>query len=305
MVKLSEHEQQEIEKYLESLRGEIDAKLDEYTSFGARCPKYLSDPMRYSLLAAGKRYRPTLTLLACEICGTPHSQAIPAACAIEMIHAYSLIHDDLPALDNDDLRRGQLTCHMAYDEASAILAGDALQCLAFEVVSKYVFPRHTAGRCVALLAEACGPCELVGGQADDMAWKDSGPPSLEFLESIHHRKTGSMILAGLRMGAIIGGASGVQYQRLEEYGRNYGLAFQITDDLLDQIGDENDTGKRVRKDRSQGKLTFATLLGVEESRKRAYEKVQAACDALDVFKDGGIVYKTLVHMSQKLLDRRK
>jgi geranylgeranyl diphosphate synthase type II len=304
-MKLSDREQQDIREYLELLRGEINAKLDDYTNFGARCPKYLSDPMRYSLLSPGKRFRPILTLLACEICGGTRSQAIPAACAIEMIHTYSLIHDDLPALDNDDLRRGQLTCHIKYDESSAVLAGDALQCLAFEVLSKYVFPKTTAGRCVAVLAEACGPCELVGGQADDMAWKESGLPSLEFLESIHHRKTGSMILAGLRMGAIIGGASGKQYQSLEEYGRNYGLAFQITDDLLDWVGDEETTGKRVRKDKSQGKLTFPTFLGVEESRNRAYEKVQAACDALDVFKADGIVYKSLVGMTQQLLDRRK
>jgi len=305
MAKYSEREQQEILDYLELLRGEINAKLDEYTNFGARCPKYLSDPMRYCLLSSGKRFRPILALLACEICGGLRSQAIAAACAIEMIHAYSLIHDDLPALDNDDLRRGQLTCHIKYDESSAILAGDALHCYAFEVLSKYVFPRHIAGRCVAVLAEACGPCELVGGQADDMAWKDSGPPSLEFLESIHHRKTGSMMLAALRMGAIIGGASDLQLRMLDEYGRNYGLAFQITDDLLDWVGDEETTGKRVRKDKSQGKLTFPTFLGVEESRNQAHEKVNAACDALDIFKSESIVYKSLVGMTLQLLDRRK
>ncbi|MCL2117937.1 MAG: polyprenyl synthetase family protein [Planctomycetaceae bacterium] len=301
----SDREQQEILGYLDLLRGEINAKLDEYTNFGSRCPKSLSEPMRYSLLSPGKRFRPILTLLACELSGRTRHHALPAACAIEMIHTYSLIHDDLPALDNDDLRRGQLTCHIKYDESSAILAGDALQCYAFEVLSKHVFPKDTAGRCVAVLPEACGPCELVGGQADDMAWKESGPPSLEFLESIHHRKTGSMILAGLRMGAIIGGASHLQYEKLEEYGRNYGLAFQITDDLLDWVGDEETTGKRVRKDKSQGKLTFPTFLGVEESRNRAHEKVKTACDALDMFKSDSIVYKSLVGMTQHLLDRRK
>jgi len=305
MVNFSEREQQEILDYLETLRGEINTKLDEYTDFGSRCPRYLSEPMRYSLLSPGKRYRPLLTMLACEICGTSHSHAIPAACAIEMIHTYSLIHDDLPALDNDDLRRGQLTCHIKYDESSAILAGDALQCYAFEVLSKHVFPKQIAGRCVAVLAEACGPCELVGGQADDMDWKQSGTASLDFLESIHQRKTGSMILAGLRMGALIGGASDLQYKKLEDYGNNYGLAFQITDDLLDWVGDEETTGKRVRKDKSQGKLTFPAFLGVEESRKRAYEKVKAACDALDVFKSNSIVYKTMVGMTQHLLDRKK
>ncbi|MCL2622922.1 MAG: polyprenyl synthetase family protein [Planctomycetaceae bacterium] len=305
MAKFSDREQQEILDYLELLRGEINAKLDEYTSFNSDCPKSLSDPMRYCLLSPGKRFRPILALLACEICGSARSSAMPAACAIEMIHTYSLIHDDLPALDNDDLRRGQLTCHIKFDESSAILAGDALQCLAFEVLSRDVFHPQTARRCVTVLAQSCGPRELVGGQADDMAWKESGPPSLEFLESIHHRKTGSMILAGLRMGAIIGGASDLQYRQLEEYGRNYGLAFQITDDLLDWVGDEETTGKRVRKDKSQGKLTFPTFLGVEESRKQAHEKVQAACDALDIFKNDGIVYKTFVGMTQQLLDRRK
>ena len=305
MVILSDREKQEILDYLELLRGEINAKLDEYTNFGSRCPKSLAEPMRYSLLAPGKRYRPILTLLACEICGSARSHALPAACAIEMLHTYSLIHDDLPALDNDDLRRGQLTCHIQYDEASAILAGDALHCLAFEVLSKNVFHPQTAKRCVGILAEACGPCELVGGQADDMAWKESGLPSLEFLESIHHRKTGSMILAGLRMGALIGGASLLQEEKLEEYGRNYGLAFQITDDLLDWFGDEETTGKRVRKDKSQGKLTFPSFLGVDKSREQAYEKVKAACDALNVFKNDSIVYKTLVGMTQHLLDRKK
>ena len=305
MVNFSDRERQEILDYLETLRGIINAKLDEYTNFGSRCPKYLAEPMRYSLLSPGKRFRPILTLLACQVCGDSYSHAIPAACAIEMIHAYSLIHDDLPALDNDDLRRGQLTCHIKYDESSAILAGDALHCYAFEVLSKHIFPKNTAGRCVAVLAEACGPCELVGGQADDMAWKENGNPTLEFLESIHRRKTGSMILAGLRMGAVIGGASDYQYAKLEEYGHNYGLAFQITDDLLDWVGDEATTGKRVRKDKSQGKLTFPAFLGVEKSRDQAYEKVKAACDALDVFKSDNIAYKSLVGMTQHLLDRKK
>ncbi|MDR1384171.1 MAG: polyprenyl synthetase family protein [Planctomycetaceae bacterium] len=305
MVELSEREKRQISDYLELLRGEINTQLDKYTDFGERCPQYLAEPMRYSLLSTGKRIRPTLTLLACELCGTLRSHAIPAACAIEMIHTYSLIHDDLPALDNDDLRRGQLTCHIKYDESSAILAGDALQAYAYEVISKHIFPKDIAGRCVAILAEACGPCDLVGGQADDMAWKANGAPSLEFLESIHQRKTGSMILAGLRMGATIGGASRLQMEKLEEYGRNYGLAFQITDDLLDVTGDEETTGKHVRKDISQGKLTFPSFLGVDESRKQAYAKVRAACDALDIFKSDSIVYKCMVGLTQHLLDRKK
>ncbi|MCL2347382.1 MAG: polyprenyl synthetase family protein [Planctomycetaceae bacterium] len=305
MMELSEQDRREIDSYLDVLRREINAKLNEYTNFGSRCPKSLADPIRYSLLSPGKRYRPIMVLLACEICGGVRSRAVPAACAIEMIHAYSLIHDDLPALDNDDLRRGQLTCHIQFDESSAILAGDALQAYAFEILGKDVFPKSLAGECIAILAEACGPCELVGGQADDMAWKQGGPPSLEFLESIHQRKTGSMILAGLRMGATIGGASKQQMKRLEDYGRNYGLAFQITDDLLDWTGDEQTTGKRVRKDKSQGKLTFPTYLGVDESKKRAYEKVVAACHALDIFRNDGLVYKSLAGLTWHLLDRKK
>jgi len=305
MQDFSEQQHKEVREHLDLLREEIDAKLDEYTQFGSECPKSLMEPIRYSLLSPGKRIRPIMTLLACEICGSVRSRAIPAACAIEMIHTYSIIHDDLPALDNDDLRRGQLTCHIQFDEASAILAGDALLTYAFEILAKKVFPLGLAGECIGVLAEACGPRKMVGGQADDMTWNQSGVSSLELLESIHHRKTGMLILAALRMGAIIAGGSNLQRRKLEEYGQNYGLAFQITDDLLDWIGDEETTGKRVRKDKSQGKLTFPTYLGLEESKKQARERVEAACNALDNFKSNNIAYQSFIGLAMHLLERKK
>ncbi|MDR1957548.1 MAG: polyprenyl synthetase family protein [Planctomycetaceae bacterium] len=298
--------EQQVTEYLNLLKSEIDSRLDEYTQFGPDCPKTLSEPIRYSLLSRGKRIRPTMTLLACELSGGVRSKAMPAACAAEMIHTYSMIHDDLPAMDNDDLRRGQLTCHIQFDEASAILAGDALLAYAFEILARKLFPSGLAGECVAILAEASGPLQLVGGQADDMSWNAGGGTSLEFLESIHHRKTGMLILAGLRMGARIGGASETQKKMLEEYGNNYGLAFQITDDLLDWVGDEEMTGKRVHKDKSQGKLTFPTYLGLDESKKQAKERVEAACAALANFKTPHqLALQALVRLTRNLLERKK
>lgn len=306
MQEFSEQQTQEIQDYIERLTNEINTKLDEYTQFGSGCPKTLAEPIRYSLLSQGKRLRPILTLLACEVCGGVRSKALPAACAIEMIHTYSMIHDDLPALDNDDLRRGQLTCHIQYDEASAILAGDALLTYSFEILAKKIFPLDLAGECVGILAEACGPMQMVGGQADDMGWSTAGNTSLEFLESIHHRKTGMLILAGLRMGARIGGASFSQWGKLKEYGNNFGLAFQITDDLLDWVGDEETTGKRVRKDKSQGKLTYPTYLGLEESKKQARERIDAACAALEGFQiNNKLAYQAMICLTTSLIARKK
>ncbi len=186
---------------------------------------------------------------------------MPAACAVEMVHTYSLIHDDLPAMDNDDLRRGQPTCHRKFGEAMAILAGDALLALAFEVMAAGLAPAEVAVACCAALAAAAGACHLVGGQVDDMAAPAQG--DLETLEAIHHRKTGAMILVSLRLGGLIARADAECLEALARYGHALGLAFQITDDLLDIRGDEAAVGKRLRKDSDQGKLTFPSLLGVE------------------------------------------
>ncbi|MCC7083602.1 MAG: polyprenyl synthetase family protein [Pirellulales bacterium] len=261
-------------------RRRIDAALDAYTEFSADCPRQLRDAIRYSLLAPGKRLRPTLVLLAAEACGGHWEAAMPAACAVEMIHAYSLVHDDLPAMDDDDLRRGRPTCHKAFGEAVAILAGDAMLTLAFDVLAKGVSPPEVAAKCCSSLATAAGAENLVGGQADDLAVEFLAE-ELQTLEAIHRRKTGAMFMVSLQLGGLTAGAGVDQQAALERYGRKIGLAFQIADDLLDVEGDETALGKRVGKDSEHGKLTFPGLLGVEESRRRAMRLIDEACAALE------------------------
>lgn len=259
-------------------RPRIERALDAYCGPRHGCPARLGEAIRYSLLAPGKRLRPLLVLMAAEACGGSQEAALPAACAVEMVHAYSLIHDDLPAMDNDDLRRGRPTNHKVFGEGLAILAGDALLTMAFEVLARDVRPPATAAACCAALAESAGPAALVGGQADDLAEKPAA--DLETLESIHRRKTGAMFLVSLRLGGLVAGADDAQLAALESYGRPLGLAFQIMDDVLDATGDEVAVGKRVGKDVDRGKLTFPGLLGVEASRGRAEALVAQACAAL-------------------------
>lgn len=262
-----------------ALRQQIDAALSRYTELGRGCPDQLREAIRYSLLAPAKRLRPMLVLLAAEACGGSREAAMPAACAIEMVHTYSLIHDDLPAMDDDDLRRGRPTCHRAYDEATAILAGDALLTMAFEVLACDMQPPGTAANCCAVLAHAAGPQQLVGGQADDLAG-ESYSGNLDRLQSIHERKTGALMLAALNLGALAADAGAIERAALEEYGKRLGLAFQITDDLLDVRGEEAAMGKRAGKDSSRGKLTFPGVIGVEESMRRAETLIDEACAAL-------------------------
>jgi geranylgeranyl diphosphate synthase, type II len=269
-----------LDNYAETLCPRIEAALDGYSDLGDGCPIELRKAIRYSLLAPGKRLRPMLTLLAAEACGGAIEAALPAACAVEMVHAYSLIHDDLPAMDDDDLRRGLPTCHKAFDEATAILAGDALLTLAFEVLAKHVHPSAVAAACCAALAEASGARNLVGGQADDMADTHFNE-GLDLLESIDRRKTGALIHVSLRLGGITAKANARQLSVLDQYGRNVGLAFQIIDDLLDVNCSEQSLGKRVGKDARQGKLTFPGVLGIDQSARYAGELIDKACEALE------------------------
>jgi len=231
-------------------------------------------------LAPGKRLRPVLVLMAAEACGGSIQQAMPAACAVEMVHTYSLVHDDLPAMDDDDLRRGRPTCHKRFNEALAILAGDALLTLAFEVLADRIEPPEVAAACCAALAEAAGPHNMVGGQADDIAGPEPGA-GIETLESLHCRKTGALIRVSLRIGALVAGADAAARTALDEFGARLGLAFQITDDLLDVTSDEAAVGKRVGKDAKQGKFTFPGLLGVDRSRSRGQELIDQACAAIE------------------------
>ena len=271
--------------YLTAKRALVEKHLDAVLRPEAGLPSTLLEAMRYSVLAPGKRLRPLLVVMAVEACGGDDNHAWPAACAVEMIHAYSLIHDDLPAMDDDDLRRGLATCHRKFGEALAILAGDALQARAFEVLADG-YPAATAAACCKELAHAAGAGGMVGGQVDDLAWESDAPGerTLEGLEQLHLRKTGALFRASLRMGVWAAHAGQATpphpdvMKCFDGYGRCLGLAFQITDDLLDVEGDAGQTGKRVRKDAARGKLTYPGLLGTAESRRRAERLCREARD---------------------------
>ncbi len=265
-----------------SLRDLVDQALAEQVRFDADCPALLREAICYVLLAPGKRLRPQLVLLAAQACGSELDRAMPAAVAIEMVHAYSLVHDDLPAMDDDDLRRGRPTCHKQFDEATAILVGDALLARAFEVLATQIEPAERAARCCGELAHAAGATALVGGQADDLA-AESSEGSLEQLESIHRRKTGALFRVALRLGAIVADAPPEQFEALDRFGTDLGLAFQIVDDLLDVSGTEQNVGKRLNKDQNNGKTTYPVLLGVDASRQRVDDLVERAQKSLEAF----------------------
>ncbi len=263
--------------YLAWQRARIEAHLQASLRPLQGQPASLLEALRYCLLAPAKRLRPLLVVMAAEACGGADVNPWPAACAVEMIHTYSLVHDDLPAMDDDDLRRGLPTCHKQFGEALAILTGDALQALAFEILAEG-YPPRPAARMVALLARAAGAAGMVGGQVDDLALEraqSEGPSrTLEGLEALHLRKTGALIRASLQLGVHAGYAQEDAeepdvLERYDGYGRCLGLAFQIVDDLLDVEGHADRTGKAVRKDAARNKLTYPGLLGVEESRRRA------------------------------------
>jgi geranylgeranyl diphosphate synthase type II len=257
----------------------IESALDSYTQFDEHCPTKLKEAIRYSLLTRGKRLRPMLVMLAAEACGGSAEAAVPCACAVEMMHTYSLIHDDLPCMDNDDLRRGRPTSHKVFGEAIAILAGDALIALAFEVITRDIRPWKTAAQCVATLAHATGPSALVGGQCDDICQKVT-TGSREALDSIHNRKTGALFLASLRLGGFVAAADESQHRALETYGANLGLAFQITDDLLDYQNNGSLSARAKHKGSDAGKLTFPNLIGVQNSRDEVQRLIETACNAL-------------------------
>ena len=251
-------------------------------------PPLLREAMAYSLLAPGKRLRPLLCLLACEAAGGDREQALPGACAVEMVHTYSLIHDDLPAMDDDDLRRGLPTCHKKFGEAMGILAGDALLTLAFEVLAGGC-PARTAAVSCAELASGAGAVGMVGGQVLDLesegrltASAFAGGLGLTELENIHRRKTGALFRSALRMGIYAATAerpAGPDAEALaaaDRYAAAFGLGFQIADDLLDVEGSAETAGKRVGKDAARGKLTYPGLVGVAESRRRAEELCREA-----------------------------
>jgi geranylgeranyl diphosphate synthase type II len=271
------------EGYLSSAAEVVNRALGDLLPGEDDYPRSLHRAMRYSVFAGGKRVRPALVLASSEAVGGSAEDALGAACAVECIHTYSLIHDDLPAMDNDDLRRGRPTCHRAFGEATAILAGDALLTCAFEMLGKtQSADRAAVLRAVTEVARAAGHAGMVGGQVVDMESEGRDVP-FPVLEYIHIHKTGALILASVRCGAILGKASDKELQGLSRYGEAVGLAFQIADDILDVEGSPEETGKAVGGDTKKGKATYPALMGVEESRRRAEELVRNAVQAISGF----------------------
>ncbi len=272
--------------YLAELQQVIDRTLSFWVPAESAEPRSIHSAMRYSLFAGGKRIRPVLAMsAACAVSDEP-TGVENAAVTLELIHTYSLIHDDLPALDNDDLRRGRPTCHKVYGDAMAILAGDALLTLAFEVLGRLPHaPADVRIRLVEELARASGTVGgMIGGQVNDIEGERK-TPTARLLESIHRAKTGALIRASVRMGAIYRGASEVQLAALTEYGEHIGLAFQIVDDILDVEESSEALGKTAGKDQTQQKITFPAVYGLERSRAMAEEEGAYAQSALSSFDD--------------------
>lgn len=276
----------DLERYLTAQAQAVDRALAEWTPAEDTPPTSIHRAMRYSLFAGGKRIRPILAIAAARAVSDSPDGIEQAACALELVHTYSLIHDDLPALDNDDLRRGRPTCHKVFGEAMAILAGDALLTLAFEVLSRLSgVDAERRIRMVEELSRASGTVGgMIGGQVNDIEGERQRPTPL-LLESIHRAKTGALLRASLRIGAIYAGASDAEFAALSEYGEHVGLAFQIVDDLLDVEQPSEALGKTAGKDQAQQKITFPAVYGLERSREMAESECRAAHVALRPFDD--------------------
>lgn len=273
----------EFKKIWQERSAMVEAQLVKELNEANPLDKTLCESMKYSLMAGGKRLRPILVMAAADAVGAKGTDYLTTGCAMEMIHTYSLIHDDLPAMDDDDYRRGKLTNHKVYGAGMATLAGDALLTLAFEVMLRQ--QGVSADKLVQVVREistAAGPDGMVGGQALDMESEDK-QISMETMKNIHLGKTGALFRAAIRSGAILGGASEEALEALTVYADNFGLAFQITDDILDVIGDESVIGKPVGSDEKNHKSTYVTLTSLEEAQKLAQDAVDTAIDALKIF----------------------
>ncbi|MBI1921795.1 MAG: polyprenyl synthetase family protein [Geobacter sp.] len=277
----------DLKQYLNDKCKLVDEALDRYLPRETDLPESLHKSMRYSVFAGGKRVRPALMLAACEAVGGDISRAVPAACAMEMIHTYSLIHDDLPAMDDDDFRRGRPTNHKVFGDAIAILAGDALLTEAFILMSnpEYVAKVGTASASAVVqeIARCAGSRGMVGGQVVDM--ESEGKPDIDFatVEYIHTHKTGALIKASVKAGAILGGADQAGVEALTRYGEAVGLAFQIADDILDIEGTTEQIGKDAGSDQARGKATYPAVIGIHQSKERAQELVDLALDSIKGF----------------------
>lgn len=271
----------------EDLKAELTGRAEPVRAYLESCldspdtPDALVEAMRYSLLAGGKRLRPVLCLASAGLFGAARDDIMPFACAIELIHTYSLVHDDLPAMDDDDLRRGKPTSHKQFGEAVAILAGDALLTEAFGLMALVAVPSERVVRAMALAARAAGAAGMVGGQVLDMAYTAMDGVSLDELRRMHALKTGALIRMSCQAGAVLAGAPEPGVEAQARYGAALGLAFQIADDILDEVGDEAAMGKPVGSDRAAGKTTYVSLVGLDESRRLARAAAAEAVAALD------------------------
>jgi geranylgeranyl diphosphate synthase type II len=291
----------DLKTYLRDRQQRVEAALDASVPTGY--PETVYEAMRYSLLAGGKRLRPILCLATGELLGGTEPMAMPTACALEMIHTMSLIHDDLPAMDNDDYRRGQLTNHKVYGEDVAILAGDALLTYAFEYVATQTrdVPAERILRVIADLGKAVGAEGLVGGQIVDLASEGATDVSLETLNYIHTHKTGALLRVSVTSGAVLAGADEAQVETLSQYANNIGLAFQIIDDILDITATSEELGKSAGKDLAAQKVTYPSIWGLEESKQQAQTLVATAkAGVLDSF---GTAAQPLVALADFIVDR--
>lgn len=274
---------QDIKQFIHEYSNQMDQELLKLIPAHWDVPKRLSESITYSLTAGGKRLRPILLFAAVDALDGSIQQAIPAACAVEMIHTYSLIHDDLPAMDDDDYRRGKLTNHKVYGEAMAILAGDAILTHAFYIIAKMKQSSQLSSDKIIVLIEElstlAGPSGMVGGQVADIEG-EQGITSMEQLASIHKHKTGDLIVFALRAGGHIANANSKQLHALEQYGQYIGLAFQIQDDILDIVGDEKKLGKQIQSDEKAQKVTYPYFLGIESCKKKVIELTQLGKDAI-------------------------
>jgi geranylgeranyl pyrophosphate synthase len=293
----------EFAAFLAALRPQVDAELDRLLPATQESPARLHEAMRYCVFAGGKRVRPALVVLAGETYGAPRALLLAGGAALELIHTYSLVHDDLPALDDDDLRRGRPTAHRQFDEATAILVGDALLTRGLWVLAAEPAAMDEArrARATALVGEAISTHGMIGGQAEDLEAESSWPAdAAAALERIHRRKTGALLRAAVRLGGLYAGVDESGDRRLGDLGAALGLLFQITDDILDVTGDAATLGKTAGKDAEARKLTYPGLFGLEESRRRLHSVEEEALRlAAGLPRDGGLFPSLIRYLASR------
>ena len=267
----------------------INAALPTFLPNAAEGQFEVVRAMRYSLQNGGKRLRPMLTLEFCKLCGGKAEDALPFACAIEYIHTYSLIHDDLPCMDDDDMRRGNPSCHKMFGEATALLAGDALLTHAFEAAASADLPDEKIAAAVSLLAQNAGVGGMLGGQVLDLKYESKAEPTISDIITVHKLKTGALISAACLLGCIAAGAERDKLAAASSYAYNLGIAFQIKDDLLDVVGDEEKLGKPVGSDAESGKATYVTMVGAEKAQKDVVTLTERAISYLEGFKNNDFI----------------